>query len=136
MDRNKGCTFSSSTKSGSLPRVRLHLLRKKQSKPARLGPGLLAKNVSHLDQSPHAFDCVRLLQVYSGGSVGGAALLNEGRADVYVNWAGEPGPRLQCLLPVRPLEVGSQLARRSGGHALLLMKPGRRAEPVRIWLYS
>ena len=28
-------------------------------------------------------------QVYSGGSVGGAALLNEGKADICVNWAGE-----------------------------------------------
>ena len=29
------------------------------------------------------------VQVYSGGSVGGAALLNEGKADICVNWAGE-----------------------------------------------
>ena len=27
--------------------------------------------------------------MYSGGSVGGAALLNEGKADICVNWAGE-----------------------------------------------
>ena len=28
------------------------------------------------------------LQIYTGGSVGGAAILNEGNADIAVNWAG------------------------------------------------
>lgn len=28
------------------------------------------------------------LQIYTGGSVGGAAILNEGGADIAVNWAG------------------------------------------------
>ena len=31
-----------------------------------------------------------LLQMYSGASVGGAALLNDGKADVCLNWAGAP----------------------------------------------
>lgn len=28
------------------------------------------------------------LQIYTGGSVGGAALLNKGKSDIAVNWAG------------------------------------------------
>ena len=28
------------------------------------------------------------LQIYSGGSVGGAALINEGEADIVMNWSG------------------------------------------------
>ena len=27
-------------------------------------------------------------QIYTGGSVGGAAILNEGNSDIAVNWAG------------------------------------------------
>ncbi len=30
----------------------------------------------------------RLPQIYSGGSVGGAALINSGEADVVMNWSG------------------------------------------------
>jgi hypothetical protein len=99
----------------------------KQSEPAQTcPPGNIALLPSCLDQCAHALDDICLPQVYSGGSVGGAALLNEGRADVCVNWAGALWPRLRRLLPVRPLEAGSQLACGSGGHALLLMEPGRR----------
>ena len=31
-------------------------------------------------------------QVYSGGSVGGAALMNQGKVDICLNWAGARRP--------------------------------------------
>ncbi len=30
-----------------------------------------------------------VLQIYSGGSVSGAALMNEEKTDICINWAGE-----------------------------------------------
>lgn len=43
-------------------------------------------------QARVAANTVWQAQVYSGGSVGGAALLNEGKADICVNWAGARKP--------------------------------------------
>ena len=51
-----------------------------------------------------AGSCARVLaglQVYSGGSVGGAMLMNEHKADICLNWAGElliPSFCFCCLL--------------------------------------
>lgn len=74
--RSKGCAYS---------RGRLSVLQ--------LPPLFYClSNACRPRQQAFALTCDGLLQVYSGGSVGGAALLNEGKADVCVNWAGKPMP--------------------------------------------
>lgn len=61
-----------------MPLVQEEHLR--ESKPAAIG-----ENFEELTQSRKWLPC---LQIYTGGSVGGAALLNEGKSDIAVNWAG------------------------------------------------
>lgn len=47
-----------------------------------LAPALLMCKRTNSDRGPVA------LQLYSGGSVSGATFMNEGTADVCLNWAG------------------------------------------------
>ena len=49
-----------------------------------------AAGILHVQDRHAAGRCLLLLQVYSGGSVDGAAALARGDSDIAFNWSGEP----------------------------------------------